>query len=292
LRLEVRILITGSGIIGTIYGWALSESGHAVVHWVRPGKVSRLAAGVRMDVFDRRKDHARYFRGLYSLSVTEIVSPSDRYELVVVPTKHYQLADALRALAPAAGQADFLLLTQNWRGTEDVDSILPRSRYLYGDAKAGGAYREGTLVSAVAGIDIGPAEGPPTPLTERVAAIFSSADVATRVHGDMLHYLWIQYAILAGLWPALVRAGSMDASPRSKCRRDGNVSSARVFGSCGAARCRSSRVSGDATLPEVRRFPALAWDVDVQAGPPLQRVRQALLPACPGRSGRDQDVLR
>jgi hypothetical protein len=27
----------------------------------------------------------------------------------------------------------------------------------------------------------------------------------------MLHYLWVQYAITGGLWPALVQAGSFDA---------------------------------------------------------------------------------
>ena len=32
-----------------------------------------------------------------------------------------------------------------------------------------------------------------------------------RLHSDMLHYLWIQYAITGGLWAALVHAGSFEA---------------------------------------------------------------------------------
>jgi 2-dehydropantoate 2-reductase len=51
----VKILMTGAGIIGTIYGWALAEGGREVVHLVRPGRAARLANGVAMDVFDRRK---------------------------------------------------------------------------------------------------------------------------------------------------------------------------------------------------------------------------------------------
>jgi hypothetical protein len=42
--------------------------------------------------------------------------------------------------------AEFLLLTQNWRGKADIDPILPRARYVYGDAKAGGSFHEGKTV--------------------------------------------------------------------------------------------------------------------------------------------------
>jgi 2-dehydropantoate 2-reductase len=207
----VKILVTGAGIIGTIYGWALSEGGHSVMHLVRPGRAARFGNGVCMDVFDRRKWLKRYYRGRYSIKVTEAIAPSDRYELVIVPTKHYQLEDALKQLVPAAGEADFLLLTQNWAGTQAVDSLLPRGRYVWGDAKAGGTFSGGTLVSAIASVDLGPAEGQATPLARKVALVMGSARIPAPMHDNMLHYLWVQYAITGGLWPALVRAGSMEA---------------------------------------------------------------------------------
>jgi ketopantoate reductase len=118
---------------------------------------------------------------------------------------------------PHADQADFLLLTQNWRGTKEVDAILPRARYVYGDAKAGGMYSAQTLVSTLASVDLGPAEGALTPLVKKIAGTFQSAGIPTSLHEDMLHYLWVQYAITGGLWPALVRAGSIDAVLRDRC---------------------------------------------------------------------------
>jgi 2-dehydropantoate 2-reductase len=222
----VKILVIGAGIIGTIYGWALAEAGHRVVHLVRPGRAARLAGGVPVDVFDRRKGRRRYFRGRYRLDATESVSPADGYELVVVPTRHYQLEEALAQLVPAAGPADFLLLTQNWRGTAAVDAVLPRDRYVYGDAKAGGTFAAGTLVATLSSADVVPPEGAPTPLAGKVAALLESAAVTARVHADMLHYLWVQYAITGGLWPALVRAGGIDAALRD--RRAGEAAMAAV----------------------------------------------------------------
>ena len=48
-------------------------------------------------------------------------------------------------------------------------------------------------------------------LNVRRVDLFASADIQTRLHSDMLHYLWVQYAITGGLWAALIQAGSLDA---------------------------------------------------------------------------------
>jgi len=207
----MHVLVVGAGIIGSIYGWALAESGHHVVHLVRSGRASPLRGGLSLDVFDRRKGHKRDFRGLYKLAAVETLLPTDTFELVIVPVKHYALVETLKEIAPRAGSAEFLLLTQNWCGTNEIEPILPRARYAYGDAKAGGMFSEGTLVAALKAIDIGSPEGEPSPLAKKVAGLFASAGIQTRLHSDMLHYLWIQYAITGGLWAALIEAGNLDA---------------------------------------------------------------------------------
>jgi 2-dehydropantoate 2-reductase len=207
----MRVLVVGAGIIGSIYGWALAESGHHVVHLVRSGRASALSGGLALDMFDRRKGHKRNFRELYRLNAVETVSPRDTFELVIVPVKHYALVQTLKEVVSLVGAAEFLLLTQNWHGTDDFDHILPRARYVYGDAKAGGTFSGGTLVAALKAIDIGSPEGEPSALARKVADLFVSADIQTRLHSDMLHYLWVQYALTGGLWAALIQAGSLDA---------------------------------------------------------------------------------
>jgi len=207
----MHVLVVGAGIIGSIYGWALAESGHRVVHIVRSGRASVLHDGVRLDMVDRRKEHKAYFRGVYRLRAAEELSPTETPELVIVPVKHYALVETLKEIVPRAGNAEFLLLTQNWRGASEVDPILPRARYVYGDAKAGGTFCEGTLVATLKAIDIGSPEGEPSAAARKFEGLFASANIQTRVHSDMLHYLWVQYAITGGLWAALIQAGSLGA---------------------------------------------------------------------------------
>ncbi len=122
----MRVLVIGAGIIGSIYGWALSEAGHYVVHLMRSGRAAAFRDGLPLDMFDRRKGHKRNFRGLYKLHAVETVSPRDTFEFVIVPVKHYVLVQTLKEVIPLVGAAEFLLLTQNWRGTNDIDPILPR----------------------------------------------------------------------------------------------------------------------------------------------------------------------
>ena len=207
----MHVLVVGAGIIGSIYGWALADSGHHVAHLVRSGRAAAFRGGLPLDLFDRRKGHKRNIRRLYRPDVVETLSPADAFELVIVPVKHYALVQTLKEVVPLVGAAEFLLLTQNWRGTSDIDPILPRTRYIYGDAKAGGTFSGGTLLAALKAIDLGSPEGEPSPLARKFEGLFASADIKTRLHSDMLHYLWIQYAITGGLWAALMQAGNINA---------------------------------------------------------------------------------
>jgi len=103
-------------------------------------------------------------------------------------------------------------LTQNWRGTDDIDSILPRPHYVYGDAKAGGTLSGGTLVAALKAIDIGSPEGEPTTLAKKAADLFASADIQDQTSfGHVATTCGFQYGMSGGLWAALVHAGSFDA---------------------------------------------------------------------------------
>jgi 2-dehydropantoate 2-reductase len=219
----MRILIVGAGVIGTIYRWVFSEGGHDVSHFVRPGKSARFFAGIPIDMLDNRKGHKKQFVGRYGLKVTETLAPSDDFDLVIVPTKPYQLEEALRQTVANTGSADYLLLTQNWHGTANIDAILPRSRYLYGDAKAGGTFRDSTLIAAIfPSIDLGRVDGKQGDCLKKAATLFEGVGMKPILHENILHYIWVQYAINAGLWPALVRAGGLEALLRD--RRTGDLS--------------------------------------------------------------------
>jgi 2-dehydropantoate 2-reductase len=207
----MKTLIVGTGIIGTIYGWALAEAGHDITHLVRLGRVGRYKDGIRMDVLDNRKGHQKHFIGRYAVKVTDSIRESDAYEWVIIPTKPYQLVEALKQIVPLAGGADYLLLTQNWHGTAEIDTILPQSRYVFGDAKAGGAFQNDVLISTIfASLDLGQVNGAQGEPLNRMAAMFKSIGIQPVLQKNILQYIWVQYAINAGLWPPVVRAGSLE----------------------------------------------------------------------------------
>jgi 2-dehydropantoate 2-reductase len=207
----MKTLIVGAGIIGTIYGWAFTEAGHDVTHFVRPGRAAIYKNGIKIDMYDVRKGHKKDFIGHYPIRVAETVGPADGYELVIVPTKHYQLLETLQQLIPQTGSADYWLLTQNWDGPEAINALISPSRYIYGDAKAGGKIEGNTLTATIASVDIGQVDGRHDACLDKVLALCHSAQIEVTIQKNILHYLWVQYAITGGLWPALVKAGSFEA---------------------------------------------------------------------------------
>jgi 2-dehydropantoate 2-reductase len=219
----VKTLIVGAGVIGSIYGWALSRGGYDVTHFVRPGRSPQLTKGIPIDILDSRKGYDKQYIGHYDLKVTEALNSSAGFEFVIIPTKPYQVEDALRQIIPYMEGADYLLLTQNWNGTAAIDSLLPQSRYVYGDAKAGGSFQNATLISAIfPTIDLGQVNGRKDNSLTQTATLFDSIGIKPILQDNILHYIWVQYAINAGLWPALVRAGGLEALLRD--RRTGDLS--------------------------------------------------------------------
>lgn len=220
---EVKTLIVGAGVIGSIYGWVLSRGGYDITHFVRPGKSPQLAKGIPIDILDSRKGYDKQYIGHYNLKVTEALNSSESFEFVIIPTKPYLVEDALKQIIPYTAGANYLLLTQNWNSTAAIDMLLPQSRYVYGDAKAGGSFQNATLISAIfPTIDLGKVNGRKDNSFTQIATLFDSIGIQPILQDNILYYIWVQYAINAGLWPALVRAGGLEALLRD--RRTGDLS--------------------------------------------------------------------
>jgi 2-dehydropantoate 2-reductase len=81
----MKTLVVGTGIIGVLYGWALAQSGVDVTHFVRKGKKDLFKDWVDLDLLDERKGHPKYNKTKYALKCTEEISPTDGYELIIVP---------------------------------------------------------------------------------------------------------------------------------------------------------------------------------------------------------------
>lgn len=208
----MKTLIVGTGIIGVIYGWALSQAGVDVTHFVRKGKKDQFNDGVDLDVLDERKGHPKYNVTKYPLKCVEEISPSNGYELIIVPTNMHQMENVLETLVPVSGQAVFLTFTGNWEGTECIDQLLPRERYLMGYADGGGTIRDGVYWTNLgAEVHIGEVDGKPSEKSEKVKALFARADMAPDVPENILHWLWAHNAMSTPFAVGLRKHGNLQA---------------------------------------------------------------------------------
>ncbi len=210
----MKVLIIGRGVVGTIYGWALSQAGVDVTHVVRePG----LPAAVTLDLLDLRRGYSKNARVSYAPKTVAHISPSDGFDLVIVATKHYQAAQAIQQYLPGAPRATFLLFTANWDGTEEIDRLLPRSSILWGySAASGGPDDRGVLVVTMnPTVRFGMLPGSDPQKFQAVTQLFQRAGFTLDVKPNIIEWLWVHHAINAGGIGVCLWAGGIAEATRS-----------------------------------------------------------------------------
>ena len=209
----MKVLIVGRGVVGTTYGWALSQAGVDVTHVVRKD-VPRTTT---LDLLDLRPGYPKHARVTYAPKTVAQIGLADGFDLVIVATKHYQAAEAIRQYLPGAPRATFLLFTANWDGTAEIDCLLPRSSMLWGYAAAsGGPDAQGVLIVTVAPtVRYGILEGSDPEKSKAVAELFQRAGFALDIKSNIVEWLWVHHAINAGGIGTALWAGGIAAATRS-----------------------------------------------------------------------------
>jgi 2-dehydropantoate 2-reductase len=200
-----RVGIVGTGVIGTLYGWALSEAGVDVTHLVRPGRATGTAK-LDLDILDERRGHPKRHRATYAAGVDRNDREA-RFDLVVVPTGRHDVEEAVSALAPRAGEAVFLILSSNWDGTSTLDRLLPAGGYVLGYPDGGGTILgDGVYwVNLGSEIHLGTVDERAAHALHRISALFQRADIRPGVEPEILHWLWVHNASTVAFQAAFAR---------------------------------------------------------------------------------------
>ena len=217
----MNVLIIGRGVVGTIYGWALSKAGDEVTHVVRK---EGLPTTVNLDLLDLRPEYPKHALVTYVPKTVQHITPSDGFDLVIVATKHYQAAQAVQQYLPGAPSAIYLLFTANWDGTAEIDRLLPRSSMLWGYAEAtGGVDAQGILIATVnPSVRLGMLEGSDPDKFKGVTELFQRAGFALDIKPNIIEWLWVHHAINAGtIGIALWAGGIAEATRNLKTLRPG-----------------------------------------------------------------------
>jgi len=232
----MKIMIFGTGVIGTIYGYVLSNAGNDVIHYVRPGKAASLKNGIPIQWLDGRSKQPKQETVLYKAKVVESFSPADRFDLVIVSVRHYQLDSLLPLLKKGIGDADLLFFSGRWEGLEAIDRYFARSQYLWGYPVAGGGY-QGQCLSATLldNVILGELDGQTTPRLERIQQMFAAAGLKAEIQSNVLHWLWVHFAFNCGLIAAALKAGGPDQLLNSVSRlHDGILAGRETLAVCEA----------------------------------------------------------
>ncbi len=128
----MKILVYGAGVIGTTYGWQLSEAGHEVTLLVRAGKKADYQKGIQIHCRDERVKNTRQVDTLFCPSVVDVLRPQDAYDLILVAVKSNQVEAVLPDLAQNGGKADILFFQNNWWGDEKIRGYFAAERYFFG----------------------------------------------------------------------------------------------------------------------------------------------------------------
>jgi len=187
----MKILILGTGVIGTLYGHALSKH-HDITHFVRENKLKLMnGKTIPYDIIDERNDKkSMNTAGEYTYKcVTEI---TEGYDLIILPVNTYQLEDALKTLARKAPNAKYLIFTLNWYGISEIDKYLNKGQYIMGYAGGGGTFK-GDLLWGNVGNDItlGSVYEIQKPLLDVTIKAFKTCCIEPEIPSNILHWLWV-----------------------------------------------------------------------------------------------------
>ncbi len=210
----MKILIIGTGVIGSIYGWQLSESGNQITHYVRTGQKENIEKnGLLIRCLDTRKHGKPFVEKLYKPNVTEQYNGA--YDLIIVPVKANQLKSILPVLTCVDKNTDILFLQNIWIShLQEIEKCLSDSRIIYGQSHIAGGGKSGNIITCTIFEDkhaptmLGKKDGAKTEQIKRVAQLMQRAGLNPEISKNILAWLFTHYAEASGLVSGVMEAGS------------------------------------------------------------------------------------
>jgi len=208
----VRILIFGTGVIGSVYGERLLAAGHDVVLLARSSRLRDLReSGLVLQ--DAQTGH----RTAISVTVVAAPEPGDQFDLVVAPVRRDQLPDTLPLLTALSGGPDVLFFGNALGRVSELASALG-GRAVFGFPAVGGV-RDGATIRYVLirqqRTMLGEASGAATPRLRQLQSVLSAAGFPTRMSADVPGWLTAHAAFVVPIAYALYRDDT-DAAQLSK----------------------------------------------------------------------------
>ncbi|SPT53983.1 2-dehydropantoate 2-reductase [Actinomyces bovis] len=208
----MRVLLLGSGVIGSSYGLLLSRVTDVAV-LARPERAEELSRGVRVTLRDPAGQRCR--TATWRPKVLT-VPPDEGHgpDLVLVSVDRTHLSHVLPTLRRLAGHAPILFMLNHWDITGQLDGVLRRSDYLLGfPGQVGGGRSPGAVDATLFphGTVLERGEGRRRAEADAVGTLLTRAGLRVTRHGDLPGWLAVHYLQQSVTPGALAEAGGYDA---------------------------------------------------------------------------------
>jgi 2-dehydropantoate 2-reductase len=190
----MRILVVGAGAIGGYFGGRLLEAGADVTFLVRPRRAEQLArSGLSI-----RSPHGNIDQPAPTVQADVL---REKYDLVLLSCKAFDLADAMQSFAPAVGPDTAILPMLN--GMRHLD--LLEERFGAGAVLGGWCAISATLdpdgrilhLADAQTLSFGERDGSTSERVRAIAATFAGAKFETRAVASILQEMWEKWVFIA-----------------------------------------------------------------------------------------------
>jgi 2-dehydropantoate 2-reductase len=214
----MRVLVVGAGAIGGYFGGRLLEAGRDVTFLVRPRRAAELAdAGLVI----------KSPNGDVTLKNPPVVQADkldEKFDVVLLSCKAFDLDDAIKSFAPAVGpQTAIIPLLNGMLHLDVLDKKFGRERVLGGLCAIAATLndrREVVQLQPMQSLNFGERDGKLSDRVRAIAEIFASGKFGAVASEQILQEMWEKWVFLATLAAStcLMRTsvGNILASPGGK----------------------------------------------------------------------------
>jgi 2-dehydropantoate 2-reductase len=214
----MRVLVVGAGAIGGYFGGRMLQAGENITFLVRPGRAAELAATglvIKSPNGDVTLRHP---------PTVQADSLKDKFDVVLLSCKAYDLNDAIRSFAPAVGEQTSIIPLLNGMAHLDIlDRRFGRERVLGGLCAIAATLneaREVVQLQPMQSLTFGERDGKTSERVRAIAEVVRSGNFNGAASETILQDMWEKWVFLASLAAStcLMRAslGNILAAPGGK----------------------------------------------------------------------------
>jgi 2-dehydropantoate 2-reductase len=214
----MRVLVVGAGAIGGYFGGRMLQAGRDITFLVRPRRAGELAS-VGLVIKSPHGDVT-----LKAPPTVQADAIREKFDVVLLSCKAYDLDDAMKSFAPAVGEGTSIIpLLNGMRHLDLLDARFGRARVLgglCGIAVTLNDKREVVQLQPMQSLTFGERDGKVSDRVRAIADIFKSGNFGSSASEHVMQDMWEKWVFLASIAASncLMRAslGNILASPGGK----------------------------------------------------------------------------